>query len=303
MSRKKSYAIHQHYVKSFDGTQIGYQVVGDGDEPFVLCNGLGGNVLAWEPLYARHGDRFRFIVWDYRGIFSSDPPKNPDDLTIDHHLQDALAVLKKEKVKKAIFAGWSMGVQVCLEICKQKPTLFRAMALINGTFGNPFATAFNLPLGAFLLPKLNHWVSKILPSLEPHLRFAANIVLDGDGFIKLVTKLKLIHENVDSRIFRDVAKAMIGTNLSKFHDILSHLGKHTTWEALPGIKVPVLLIAGSRDFLTPVKVAEQMAERIPNSELFVIPQGSHYCLIEFPDILNRRLDQFLEEHGLMEKIK
>jgi 3-oxoadipate enol-lactonase len=255
--------------------------------------------LAWEPLYSHFGDRFRFIIWDYRSIFSSDAPKNPDDLTMDHHIHDIHAILLKEKVKKAMFGGWSMGVQVCLEIYKQHPELFRGIFLINGTFGNPFATAFNIPFGGMILPKLNEVAKRFLPSIQPHIQTLANVVLDTDGFVKLVIKLKLIHRNFDSEVFKKVAKEMIKTNFSMFHDILSHLAAHTAFDILKKIKVPTLIVAGSRDLFTPVSVAETMAAEIPNAELFVLRQGSHYCILEFPDIIMPRLEQFLAEHKLL----
>jgi hypothetical protein len=36
-----------------------------------------------------------------------------------------------------------------------------------------------------------------------------------------------------------------------------------------------------------------MVDKIPNAELFTVPFGSHYCILEFPDMINLKLEKFL----------
>ncbi len=99
-----------------------------------------------------------------------------------------------------------------------------------------------------------------------------------------------------SDVLRQVAKEMIATDLSAYHEIMAHLSKHDATDVLPTIHVPNLIIAGSQDILTPLKVAEKMARLCPNAELFIIPSGTHYTMLEFPDQLNLRMNHFLKEH-------
>jgi len=54
-------------------------------------------------------------------------------------------------------------------------------------------------------------------------------------------------------------------------------------------------VAGQRDRFTPVPVARRMAETIPHAELYLIPAATHYCALEFPELLNLRIDKFLHE--------
>jgi len=291
------YPIQQKTLKSFDNTKIGYQVVGQGKKTIVLCNGLGGSAIAWKPLYDHFGKEYRFIMWDYRGLFHSDPPADLSHMTIEHHTTDLECILKKEKVSKAIVGGWSMGVQVCLEYYRHNPKLYKGMLLINGTYGYPFDTALNNPLSRFILPVVNQLAKKIAPVVQPTLKPLAVKIIDWKGLIKLISRLGLVHKNLDSEIFQQVAKEMVQTDLKMYHEIMRHLSEHDASDLLPTIKVPTLIIAGDEDLITPVKVAEKMARDIPEAELFVLPHGTHYSILEFSEMINMRVNRFLSEHN------
>lgn len=291
-----AFPIQQKFLTSFDGTRIGYQVMGEGKQTFVLCNGLGGSAIAWSPIYNTFGDKFKFITWDYRGLFTSGRPNDLSLMTILHHTQDLDAVLKKEKVKSAIFGGWSMGVQVCLEYYRQNSRKFRGIFLINGTSGDPLHTALNSRLAKYIIPHVNRLLKKSMPTIQPRLRPIAKQVINREEFIGIVARLGLIHKNLDSELFRAVAQGMMETDLSLYHHILEHLAQHSARDVLETIKVPTLIVASTHDLMTPVSTAEDMAEHIPNAELFILNNASHYSLLEFPDIINKRLGQFLHEY-------
>ncbi|MBI4411332.1 MAG: alpha/beta hydrolase [Deltaproteobacteria bacterium] len=293
----KDFPIVQKTVKSADGTKIGYQVIGSGEKTIILCNGLGGTVVAWKPLYSRFADRYRFVAWDYRGLFTSDPPSDEARMTIPDHVADLKAIVKKEKITKAVVAGWSMGVQVCLESYRHLPSLFEGIILLNGTYGSPFDTALNSPLSRYILPKVNELAQKIVPAVQPAIKPLAIRLIDWKGLINLISKLGLVNENLNSEIFQEVARGMLQTDLKMYHEIMSHLSEHDASDLLPKIKAPTLIMAGDSDLLTPVKVAEKMAKVIPHAQLLIIPGGTHYCILEFPEIINLRVEKFLSEVG------
>ena len=71
--------IQHRRVASFDGTELAYQVRGEGPA-VVLANGLGGSYEAFRHIYAELGERFKILCWDYRGIFGSAAPADPATL-------------------------------------------------------------------------------------------------------------------------------------------------------------------------------------------------------------------------------
>lgn len=129
-------------LRSHDGTTIAYWVVGDGPRTLLLANGLGGRLYAWEPLIRALLPRYRFITWDYRGLFESSSPERRRHLSIPDHAEDARAILDAEGVDRAVLCGWSMGVQVSLELTTLHPERVAGLVLLNGTYGHAFLSGF-----------------------------------------------------------------------------------------------------------------------------------------------------------------
>ena len=61
------------------------------------------------------------------------------------------------------------------------------------------------------------------------------------------------------------------------------------------IDVPTLVILGDKDSVTPRVSAEPLAKQIPHVEVFVVRQGTHFVLLEFPELINLRIEKFLRE--------
>jgi pimeloyl-ACP methyl ester carboxylesterase len=50
-------------------------------------------------------------------------------------------------------------------------------------------------------------------------------------------------------------------------------------------EVPVTVVVGARDKLTPPRLARRIADAIPGSELLIIPDAGHQLPFEEPDLL------------------
>ena len=60
------------------------------------------------------------------------------------------------------------------------------------------------------------------------------------------------------------------------------------WEALPGIQVPVLVMAGDVDVLVPPENAKRIADRIPGAQLHVFQGWGHgfKCPAQLAEVVN-----------------
>lgn len=67
-------------------------------------------------------------------------------------------------------------------------------------------------------------------------------------------------------------------------------------EELGKIKIPVLLIWGKNDNVTPPFVAEEFHKLIPHSELHFIDKCGHAPMMEVPEEFNKLLFNFLQKH-------
>jgi len=68
-------------------------------------------------------------------------------------------------------------------------------------------------------------------------------------------------------------------------DVLDRLGS---------VKVPVCVLAGSQDMLTPPWVAKELADAIPGARFQILEDGAHALLFEIPEAFNRAVLNFLQ---------
>ncbi len=69
-------------------------------------------------------------------------------------------------------------------------------------------------------------------------------------------------------------------------------------DLLPGIAVPALLIWGRHDARSPLSVARQFEEAIPDATLVVIERAGHMSHLERPEQVNQLVREFCRAHPL-----
>ena len=67
-------------------------------------------------------------------------------------------------------------------------------------------------------------------------------------------------------------------------------------DLLPRIAVPTLLIWGELDARSPLTVARQFEEAIPDAKLVVIPGAGHVSNLEQPELFNDAVREFCRAH-------
>jgi pimeloyl-ACP methyl ester carboxylesterase len=66
-------------------------------------------------------------------------------------------------------------------------------------------------------------------------------------------------------------------------------------DALPKIKLPVLIISAVDDRFSPPKYSEHMARHIPNAQLVTIQRAGHLAPVEQPEAINQALMAFVRD--------
>ncbi|RMG12862.1 MAG: alpha/beta hydrolase [Deltaproteobacteria bacterium] len=278
-------------VRSYDGTLLAGHHAGEGPLPVLLANGLGGTFIAWKPLVDAFRDRCHFYSWDYRGLYRSEAPQDRETLAVPYQARDALAVLDHFGIERAIVCGWSMGVQVALELHRHHADRIAGFILMNGTYGSPLSTA-KFPLAGHLLPPLIGGLRAVAPVTNLAVHAAAR----WRYTVPLAAALSLVDDNVDRGIFLGIAREFAHLDMDLYLETLRRLGDHDAGDVLADVEVPALLIAGDRDVMTPKEVTGRMVREMARAELFVVPRGTHYCLVEYPELIALRVEKFLNEH-------
>jgi 2-hydroxy-6-oxonona-2,4-dienedioate hydrolase len=71
--------------------------------------------------------------------------------------------------------------------------------------------------------------------------------------------------------------------------------RHNMNNEIHNIHVPVCLIWGNNDMITPPEVAEEFHKLLPNSEVHYIDKCGHAPMMEQPEAFNRILNEFLNK--------
>ncbi len=281
-----------------DGTGIAYEVLGRGEKTIVLANGLGGRLYAWTPALEAFWKDHRLITWDYRGLFASDSPKSKRKLAVAHHVEDIVAVLDAEDVRNAVFVGWSMGVQVSLDVAASYPERVAGLVLINGTYGQVLSTGFQPFVSIPFLPKRLH---AILDWLQDHPDVAHQIArvsrlaeLPTWALMRLIAGPRARElAPLISRYMDDV----LGPSFPNFLRLFQELDAHSTYHLLREIEAPALVISGMLDILTPPYQSKEIAARMPDAEHVRLWRSSHFSMLERPDVVVTAMKRFLEQRA------
>jgi pimeloyl-ACP methyl ester carboxylesterase len=219
----------------------------------VLVHGLGASAEYWgklAPYLAQSG--FRVYIPDLVGYGRSDRPKDfsysvRDEAAVVVGFMDALGL------KQVELGGWSMGGWIAVLVATEHPERVSRLMLFDAAgldVPPPFDTALFTPTNIAQLHQLQALLS---PQPQPIPAFVARDILGN--FRR--------HGWVVQRALATMFTAQ---------DVVDN--------DLPHLKMPVLLVWGSLDRVTPLAEGEKMRGLIPQSELDVFPGCGHMAPIE-----------------------
>jgi|SRR5580658_438177 3-oxoadipate enol-lactonase len=251
-----------------DGTRLYYELSGAG-EPLLLIAGRGIDHRLWNivrPGLARH---FLVIDYDQRGTGQSDKPAQPPYSTRGL-ANDAISVLDHLKISRAHIYGASMGGAVAQWMAIEHPERVGGLVLAGTWAGG---------------------THRVAPSPE------ARAIMDGRDPKRVMDTL-FAHRWTRTRIYRSVWPPVddpVPSYVDRLHARASE--EHDSWDRLPFIRAPTLVLQGGDDPVVPSGNARLLVERTPGAELYVIPRGRHAFFLEFRTRVNRRVRRFLRDHS------
>lgn len=246
---------------------IHYEIEGSGT-PLVLTHGLGDDLHFWDgvtPMLAQHHTVLR---WDVRGFGRSDKPPGP--YTPAMLAADLAAVLDDAGVEAAHVGGLSMGGVIAQRLALDFPTRVRSLVLVS--------TSSEVgPQG------MANW-QRLADSIERRgfgsgARDASRSFSPGYAAAhpEIVAAAGEQTARNDPHAYAAAARAM-----SDYH-----------WTAeLPRIRVPVLILQGLADQLTPPGGSVKMHRQLPAARLLMIPDTGHSLPIEQPAVFTAALVGF-----------
>lgn len=252
---------------------IHYETCGDG-EPLLLIMGLGGGASLWWRQVAFFSPEYQVITYDSRGVGRSDKPDTP--YSMDMLIADAAGLLEKLGISSAHVHGVSMGGLVAQELALRYPGLVSSLILGATTCGGPRAVmpsqeTLQKLLGIMTLSLAE--VAKVAVEMTFSAGFPENHPEQVSEWLK-----KGAESPPSRRGFKRQAEAAAGFD---------------TYDRLPQIKVPTLILAGTSDQLIPAENSRILASRIPNAELVLFEGAGHGYLWEAEEKADRTVLDFL----------
>ncbi len=242
--------------------------------PVVFVHGFPFNSLMWTPQVKSFSGIYRAITFDVRGHGDSD--FGDGQYIIDFFVDDLIGLLDYLKIEKAVLVGLSMGGYIALRAIERNPERVTALVLCDTK-----STADSNEV-------------KIRRARQIQIVKDVGIARFTEDFLKSIfseetfVRLPSIVDMIRNIILKTSPLAVAST-------LIALAARTDTTQALPCIKVPTLIMVGEKDTLTTPADALEMKNKIPNSELHIIPDAAHMSNLENTAAFNKHLFDFLEK--------
>jgi len=242
------------------------------DPTIILIHGFPLNKSMWNKQIKELKENYRVIAYDIRGHGNSDA--GDDDFSIDLFVNDMLSFMDALKIDKAILCGFSMGGYIALNAIENYPERFVALLLCDTNCTED-------------MPEAKEKRMKAIESIrEKGLEQYA-----GESLKKLFGPISLSNQIGEINTVREM---IMKTSTQSIYKTLHALAERKeTCSKLHEIKVPVLIMVGKDDEITPPEVALLMKKKIKGSKLHIIEQAGHLSNIENSDEFNEHLIEFV----------
>ncbi len=284
-----TFALRHGDVVSDDGTRIRYHVAGEGKSghTWVIPPGLGAPLRTWSAVFERFQHALTLVTWDGRGFHGSAVPRAREACGVLDSVRDMRAVCAREGLTRFVLGGWSMAVQIALEYAHQFPHDVEALVLLNGPYEHVLGGVAPHPATRPLIDGAARALEAIGPALNP----VSRSLMGRMGMARAMHRAGLLAGNLEP--FVGVLREFGENDWRRYFQAMRAMHRHSAAAYLPAIDVPTLITAGTRDPMTPPRVAEAMHRAIRGSELVILEGATHYALNEQPERINDVIEDFL----------
>ncbi|MFE2579511.1 alpha/beta fold hydrolase [Streptomyces sp. NPDC059378] len=272
----------------------------------VFSHGYCLNQDSWHFQRAALRGVVRTVHWDQRshGRSGRGAAQNGGGapVTIDQLGRDLKAVIDAAAPDGPIvLVGHSMGGMTVMALAALYPELIRdrvvATALVGTSSGRLGEVNFGLPVAGV------NAVRRVLPGVLKALGQQAELVEKGrrataELFAGIIKRYSFASRDVDPAVERFAERMIESTPIDVVAEFYPAFTDHDKTEALGLFKdMPVLVLAGVRDLVTPSEHSEAIAGLLPDAELVLVPDAGHLVMLEHPEAVTDRLADLLTRAG------
>ena len=259
-------------ARTADGITLAATAHGQGPA-LLMIPGLGATRRVYAPLVPLLAEHHRVIVYDPRGIGDSEITDGPYSMA--QLAGDAACVLDAAGEDVAVVFGASMGGMVAQHVGLDHADRTGRLILACTSPGTSHAVAAEREATRALLGK-----GAKTPAGAYRL---ATTVLYTPRFQQ--AHPQFVEEEIAERGRHPVRARAFSAQYEAVR-------QHDTWDRLPSLHMPVLLLHGSEDRVMPVGNSEVLASRIPDATLVVLDGLGHLFWHEDPERAARAILDF-----------
>jgi len=252
------------------------------DTTLFFLHGGGGNKEQWRFQWRQFDDgRHNLVAWDAVGHGQSPQPRVVAAYAGQALLEDVSVLFARHRTRRNIVVAHSLGARLILAWLLAEAAAGRASGIDALVLVGP------APIGSINRRALfGGWLGRLpLPLLE-----LARPLLSR-GFRKLAWDA-----DADPQLVEAEQRATRGNSLFMMQALLAG-APEVDPEALSGLALPVVILAGENDGLVPPTSIADLAARLPNASLRVLPRCGHQIMLEKPAETNRAISDLLAVGG------
>lgn len=253
-----------------NGQTVYYEDSGASGPVVVFSHGLLMDQAMFEPQVTALRARYRCIVWDERG-HGRTAGESIAPFSYYDSADDLVALLDHLGIESAVLAGMSQGGYLSLRAALRHPDRVRGLILIDTQ-----ARTEDAEKTAGYRQLIEAWAQQGLS--QPVADTIAQIIL-GPGWAGAAQWQNKWRQWQGHNVMASF-QALVSRD-----DISSRLGE---------IGVPALVVHGDADVAISLDRAQDMAERLPHSQLVVVPDAGHAANLTHPEPVNAAIDRFLD---------
>lgn len=259
-----------------------YEEHGDPNaEPLLLIMGFTMNAASWAPQIPALSERYRVIAFDNRGAGRTTQPEGP--YSIPQMAADAAALLDHLGIQSAHIVGASMGGMIAQEFALRYPRRVRGLVLACTTPGGPHSAGYEEMMTT---SEEGLAMTDLSEMLKPE--------RVKEGVDLLFTPEFLAHPGL-GLLQMGSAAMLYPQTLTGMKGQLAAVRAHDTYDRLPKITAPTLVIAGDADKLVDARNSPILSSRIPGAKLVMLPGQRHGFTAEKPAEANAAILDFLAQ--------
>ncbi|EGX59497.1 lipase [Streptomyces zinciresistens K42] len=200
-----------------------------------------------------------------------------------------------------VLVGHSMGGMTMMALADAYPELIRdrvvATAFVGTSSGRLGEVNFGLPVAGV------NAVRRVLPGVLKALGQRAELVERGrrataDLFAGVIKRYSFSSRDVDPAVARFAERMIEATPIDVVAEFYPAFTDHDKTAALALFAdMPVLVLAGVGDLVTPSEHSEAIADLLPEAELVLVPDAGHLVMLEHPEVVTDRLADLLTRAG------